>query len=165
MAVAVKTLLAATLLLAAATPAPAPAMGPAAPFTPPAAVNPVSAATATATAAAAAASASSSSSAATASGATSAAPAVGSGSEGLSGLRLAGAGSAALIDGRWWPLGSQPRGARLVAVQRQQVQLRHANGQLEWLPLNPAASLTTSATFGATPSLPQPRTQTDTATP
>jgi hypothetical protein len=62
--------------------------------------------------------------------------------EGLAGLRLAGSGSAALIDGRWWPLGSQPRGARLVSIQRHQVQLRHPDGRLQVLALNPAATLT-----------------------
>ena len=133
MAVVVKRLAALTLptlptLLLLAAAAPALAMGPTAPFTPPAAVAVV------APAAPAAPPASSSAAAAEQTHDAS--------REGLSGLRLAGAGSAALIDGRWWPLGSQPRGARLVAVQRHQVQLRHANGQLEWLPLNPAAMLT-----------------------
>lgn len=62
------------------------------------------------------------------------------GAEGLSGLRLAGPRSAALIDGQWWPLGAMPRGARLVAVQRQLVQLRHPDGRIEVLALNPAVA-------------------------
>ncbi|MDP1901096.1 MAG: hypothetical protein Q8K96_11660 [Rubrivivax sp.] len=64
---------------------------------------------------------------------------VGGGSTGLSGVHLAPSGNAALIDGLWWPLGGTPRGARLVAVQRHQVQLRHAGGRLETLALHPAA--------------------------
>lgn len=141
MVVVVKTLAAPTLptlptLLLLAAAAPALAMGPTAPFTPPAAVAVVAPAAPVTSSSPALPAASTAASAAAADQTTDA------GLSGLSGLRLAGAGSAALIDGRWWPLGSQPRGARLVAVQRHQVQLRHANGQLEWLPLNPAAMLT-----------------------
>jgi hypothetical protein len=58
---------------------------------------------------------------------------------GLAGVRLGRSGSAALIDGQWWPEGSLPRGARLVSVHRGQVQLRHADGALETLFLHPAA--------------------------
>lgn len=101
------------------------ALGPSAPFAPPTApapAGPASAAAATAVSSAASSAASSAELSA----------------EGLSGLRLAGPRSAALIDGLWWPLGGMPRGARLVAVQQQQVQLRHPDGRVEVLALNPA---------------------------
>jgi hypothetical protein len=65
---------------------------------------------------------------------------------GLTGVRVAGAGAAALIDGRWWPLGSMPRGARLVAVQGHQALLRHADGRVEALVLHPSTSPPTGAT-------------------
>ena len=127
MAVAVTRLRAACATACAAALPLALALGPAAPFAPPtaraqAAGAPAAAASAAATAAPAAASAAE------------------LGAEGLSGLRLAGPRSAALIDGRWWPLGSMPRGARLVAVHRQQVQLRHVNGRFEVLALNPSVA-------------------------
>ncbi len=125
MAVVVKPawLLLAVLVLTAQ----AHALGPQAPFTPPRAGLP----------AAAAASASADASAGNSASNT----ACDSCDTGLAGLRLAGTGSAALIDGRWWPLGSQPRGARLVSIQRHQVQLRHADGRLQVLSLNPDAAL------------------------
>lgn len=118
MAVAVKPAL--LVLACLVVPARAPALGPQEPFTPPQAGARAAAA---------------------ASAAAETSPACDSCDQGLAGLRLAGAGSAALIDGRWWPLGSQPRGARLVSIQRHQVQLRHADGRLQVLALNPAATL------------------------
>jgi|CXWL01.1.fsa_nt_gi hypothetical protein len=71
--------------------------------------------------------------------------------DGLTGVRLSGAAAAALIDGRWWPVGSTLRGARLVDVQRHQVLLRHADGRVEPLALHPAAAPATSPRPPATP--------------
>ncbi len=65
---------------------------------------------------------------------------------GLTGVRVAGAGATALIDGHWWPVGSMPRGARLVAVQGHQALLRHADGRVEALVLHPRTSPLTGAT-------------------
>lgn len=124
MAVAVTRLRAACATACAAALPLALALGPAAPFAPPTALAQAAHAPAAAASAAAPAAAS----------------AAELGAEGLSGLRLAGPRSAALIDGRWWPLGSMPRGARLVAVHRQQVQLRHLDGRFEVLALNPSVA-------------------------
>lgn len=60
---------------------------------------------------------------------------------GLAGVRV-GAHAGALIDGSWIALGGEVRGARLAAVQRRQVVLRHPDGRTETLSLSapPAAS-------------------------
>lgn len=65
---------------------------------------------------------------------------------GLTGVRMSGASAAALIDGQWWPLGSMPRGARLVAVQGHQALLRHADGSVEALVLHPSIAPPIGAT-------------------
>ena len=64
--------------------------------------------------------------------------AVPTGSDGLAGVR-SGAEPMALIDGQWWPVGGQPRGARLVSVHRAGATLRHADGRIEQLSLLPTA--------------------------
>lgn len=112
------------------------ALGPAAPFLPPRA-----AAGAHLEAAAAAA----------ASSATSSTPLAGAGS-GLGGMRL-GTTAMALIDDQWWPVGSRPRGALLVAVNAHGAWLRHADGRIEHLSLHVAADGTRArlANAGASP--------------
>ncbi len=57
---------------------------------------------------------------------------------GLSGVRL-GQHSAALIDGQWVAHGGTVRSARLVALQADAATLRHADGRLERLLMNPTA--------------------------
>ena len=133
MAVALSRLRAACATACAAALPLALAMGPSAPFVPPTAQAPAGSALASAPTSGSVATPTTAPTAAP-----TAAPAAALSAEGLSGLRLAGPRSSALIDGLWWPLGSMPRGARLVAVQRQQVQLRHLDGRIEVLALNPA---------------------------
>lgn len=99
------------LLLLCIALAPAHALGPSAPFTPPLAAS----------AAAHAASAAAQPDLA-----------------GLAGGRL-GAAPQALIDGQWHCQGSVVRGARLTAVSRSGVTLQHADGRAERLPLLPTA--------------------------
>jgi hypothetical protein len=94
------------LLLSAAA-APACALGPSAPFTPPAAAASAPAIDSAQTAAAADAS-------------------------GLAGVRL-GATPQALIDGHWHRAGDAVRGARLVAVTRHGVTLQHPDGRVDQL--------------------------------
>lgn len=59
---------------------------------------------------------------------------------GLSGVRV-GPRAAALIDGQWVAVGDTARGARLLSVQADAATLRHADGRVERLLLNPAALL------------------------
>ena len=59
---------------------------------------------------------------------------------GLSGVRV-GPRAAALIDGQWVAVGDTARGARLLSVQADAATLRHADGRVERLLLNPAAPL------------------------
>ena len=59
---------------------------------------------------------------------------------GLSGVRV-GPRAAALIDGQWVAVGGTARGARLLSVQSDAATLRHADGRVERLLLNPAALL------------------------
>ena len=59
---------------------------------------------------------------------------------GLSGVRV-GPRAAALIDGQWVAVGDMARGARLLSVQADAATLRHADGRVERLLLNPAALL------------------------
>jgi hypothetical protein len=94
------------------------ALGPQAPFTPPAAT------------------------AASAATATPADRAAGPAADaaGLTGVRLGPGLAEALIDGRWWAKGSSPRGARLLLVRHDSVRLRHADGRLEELFLHPHAT-------------------------
>ncbi|MCW5632063.1 MAG: hypothetical protein KIT17_01895 [Rubrivivax sp.] len=101
----------------------APALGPRAPFTPPA-TAPAESSTALP---------------GDAPSATGGAPAAADAAA-LAGVRV-GRLSMALIDGQWWPLGSRPRGAVLVAVTSQGAWLRHADGRREWLALNPLGPL------------------------
>lgn len=100
------------------------AMGAQAPFTPPA---PVSAAAAAAAAASAA-------------QAPDGAAAPSADTAGLAGIRLGPGQAEALIDGQWWATGSRPRGASLLHVRRNHVQLRHPDGRLENLFLHPNAN-------------------------
>jgi hypothetical protein len=105
---------------------PAQALGPAAPFTPPAAVAPSAA-----IGPAAAASAPTVDLSGSAVGAEPGSPTL----PGLAGLRL-GKTPMALIDGQWWRPGDRPRGALLAAVNNNGALLRHADGrteQLAWL--------------------------------
>lgn len=95
--------------------APAHALGPSAPFTPPA--TPQQAASAPADRAL---------------------PAAAAGTSGLAGVRL-GTPAQALIDGRWHRAGDAVRGARLVAVTRTGVTLHHPDGRAEQLFLLPGA--------------------------
>lgn len=53
----------------------------------------------------------------------------------LGGLRL-GSTPAALIDGRWVPIGGTARGARLKDIQPPYALLQHPNGRLERLALD-----------------------------
>jgi hypothetical protein len=124
------------LLLAAATPTLA--VGPAAPFEAPRAASPAAAA---------------SSSSATGSStqdlsATAAAqrdPELAT----LLGVRRSGTTALALIDGRWWPVGSQLRGAQLTHIQAHQVTLRHPDGRLEVLALYSGPSRPAGSTGSA----------------
>ena len=59
---------------------------------------------------------------------------------GLLGVQRSGATAKALIDGRWWPVGSQLRGAQLIQIQRHQATLRHPDGRLEVLALYSSVS-------------------------
>lgn len=59
---------------------------------------------------------------------------------GLSGVRT-GHRAAALIDGQWLAVGDTVRGARVLSVQADAATLRHADGRIERLLLNPAALL------------------------
>lgn len=108
------------LAFAMAAPAVCAAMGSAAPFTPP------RAAAASASAASAVNAADDSVDAVLANG--------------LSGVRV-GPRAAALIDGQWVAVGDTARGARLLSVQADAATLRHADGRVERLLLNPAALL------------------------
>ena len=108
------------LVFAMAAPAVCAAMGSSAPFTPP---RP---AAALATSAGAASAVDDNADAATAIG--------------LSGVRV-GPRAAALIDGQWVAVGDTARGARLLSVQADAATLRHADGRVERLLLNPAALL------------------------
>ncbi len=112
---------------------PAHALGPRAPFTPPAAVAgpPVPAAPATRVSTDAP-TIDPSSSATTPEAVSAAATTAMSGLAGLSGLRL-GKTPMALIDGQWWRPGDRPRGALLAAVQPGGALLRHADGRIEQL--------------------------------
>jgi hypothetical protein len=107
------------------------ALGPLAPFTPPPAAA---------------------QSASAAEGGAPGGAAAGKTAAGFSGVRLAQGGAQALIDGQWWPLGSAPRGALLVAVRRHEARLRHADGHVETLTLHPAA--TPAPTRPSTPATP-----------
>ena len=108
------------LVFAMAAPAVCAAMGSSAPFTPP---RPAAASTSLANAASAV---DDNADAATAIG--------------LSGVRV-GPRAAALIDGQWVAVGDTARGARLLSVQADAATLRHADGRVERLLLNPAALL------------------------
>ena len=108
------------LMCAMAAPSICAAMGSAAPFTPP------RAAAASASAASAFNAADDSADVASANG--------------LSGVRV-GPRAAALIDGQWVAVGDTARGARLLSVQADAATLRHADGRVERLLLNPAALL------------------------
>ena len=59
---------------------------------------------------------------------------------GLLGVQRSGATARALIDGRWWPVGSQLRGAQLIQIQHHQATLRHPDGRLEVLALYSSVS-------------------------
>jgi hypothetical protein len=73
-------------------------------------------------------------------------------SKGLSGLRL-GRLPQALIDGSWFAQGATVRDdAVLVAIERQAVQLRHADGTIERLELSPDVAMTRSAQHPKRPS-------------
>ena len=109
------------------TATPSPALGPAAPFEPPRA-----AVVAAALSAATTSDADKSDNAHSAH----AAPQLGEKSS-LQGVHHTGRTALALIDGQWWPVGSQVRGARLVSIQRHQVTLQHPDGRLEELALYP----------------------------
>ena len=77
--------------------------------------------------------------------ATTAAPAT---SSGLAGVRL-GTSPGALVDGQWIALGQAVRGARLVSVRAHDVSLRHTDGRIERLALFPEVQPpTTSANSG-----------------
>ena len=101
------------------------AVGPEAPFTPPAKALPVTAPLPAASAA------------------SSADPAAAT-PPALTGLRM-GHTPAALIDGAWVGVGQEVRGARLIEVRPGAVRLRHADGRLETMALftdSSAAALT-----------------------
>jgi len=66
--------------------------------------------------------------------------------DGLAGVR-SGTVPMALIDGQWWPVGGQPRGARLLSINRAGATLRHPDGRVEQLTLLPAAEPTAKATL------------------
>ncbi len=58
--------------------------------------------------------------------------------DGLGGLRLR-TQPMALIDGQWWRIGQQVRGAVLTSIHAGGVVLRHADGrteQVSWMPAN-----------------------------
>ena len=124
---------------------PAHALGPAAPFTPPAAV-------ATAASAVAAAGAPTIDLIGNPAGSESAAALL----PGLAGLRL-GKSPMALIDGQWWRPGDRPRGALLAAVHPTGAVLRHADGRIEQLAW-PGDGSVVSATSTTGAAKPQPRT-------
>lgn len=101
---------------------PAHALGPWAPFTPPAAPSESTDAPTI----------DPSRSATTPEAVSAAAPTAMSGPAGLSGLRL-GKTPMALIDGQWWRPGDRPRGALLAAVQPGGAPLRDADSRIEQL--------------------------------
>ncbi|MBL8323633.1 MAG: hypothetical protein JNJ89_01615 [Rubrivivax sp.] len=55
----------------------------------------------------------------------------------VAGVRLGGGAPMALIDGQWWRLGGQPRGARLASITLQGAWLHHSDGRRQFLPLLP----------------------------
>jgi hypothetical protein len=130
--------LVAVLLLA---PVPGRALGPQAPFAPPVAAKPAAAAASSASTIGASPSNAEADSTDTPGGAPASANSAAALDtltlHGIAGVRL-GSRTAALIDGRWWPLDPQragPRGARLVAVDRHGAWLQHAGGRREFLSL------------------------------
>ena len=72
---------------------------------------------------------------------------------GLLGVHRSGPAALALIDGRWWSVGSQLRGAQLIHIQRHQATLRHPDGRLEVLALYSGTHKTTG-TAGKAVTLP-----------
>lgn len=69
---------------------------------------------------------------------------------GLTGVRL-GRHAGALVDGAWIAQGQPVRGARLEAVHRDHVVLRHADGRAETLDLYPAAAATAASSAASAP--------------
>jgi hypothetical protein len=68
------------------------------------------------------------------------APPAAAGAISLSGIRM-GVPPQALLDGQWLAPGAMVRGARLVAVSADAVQLRAADGQMQRLALTPQVDL------------------------
>lgn len=117
-------------------PAPAAALGPSQPFTPPAALSPAPASTSAATAV----------EAGTPSDTAESVP------TGLTGVRL-GSSPRALIDGQWVALGAPARQGRLVQVRAHEAVLRLPGGALERLAMFPEAPSPAGQAPSAAPSI------------
>jgi hypothetical protein len=129
--------------LLALPPQPAAALGPAAPFTPPRALLEADEAAGSGSARGGAPAPHDGAAARPAAAEATPAAANGPAVAGLAGLRL-GHRPQALIDGQWWAPGSRPRGALLVAIEKQGVWLRDSKGHREFLALLPDAAATPS---------------------